>query len=74
MYFNHLSQICNNLKQRSDITGIAKWFGLPPETFTSWLHSVNYVRNICAHHARLWNRDMNIVPMKLGFSKTNVWI
>lgn len=74
MYFNHLSQICNNLKERSDIAAIAKWFGLPPETFSSWLHSVNYVRNICAHHARLWNRDMNIVPMKLGFSKTKVWI
>ncbi|HPL94637.1 MAG TPA: Abi family protein [Paludibacteraceae bacterium] len=74
MYFNHLSQICNNLNERSDIAAIAKWFGLPPEIFCSWLHSVNYVRNICAHHARLWNRDMNIVPMKLGFSKTKVWI
>lgn len=74
MYFNHLSQICNNLKQRSDLAAIAKWFGLPPETFSSWLHSVNYVRNICAHHARLWNRDMNIVPMKLSFSKSKIWI
>lgn len=74
MYFNHLSQICHNLKQRSDKVDIAKWFGLPPDVFCSWLHNINYIRNICAHHARLWNRDMNIVPMKLGFSKSNVWI
>lgn len=74
MYFNHLSQICHNLKKRSDKTDIAMWFGLPPDIFCSWLHNINYIRNICAHHARLWNRDMNIVPMKLGFSKSKVWI
>ncbi|MDE6380839.1 MAG: Abi family protein, partial [Muribaculaceae bacterium] len=22
----------------------------------SWLHAIVYVRNICAHHSRLWNR------------------
>ncbi|WP_438590204.1 Abi family protein [Duncaniella muris] len=33
---------------------------MPPKTFNSWLHTINYVRNICAHHARLWNRDFNI--------------
>lgn len=74
MYFNHLSQICNSLKQRSDIVGIAKWFDLPPDQFCSWLHTINYIRNIAAHHARLWNRDFNIPPMKLKFSKTKKWV
>lgn len=35
---------------------------------------MNYVRNICAHHSRLWNRDLNIVPEKLLFSRNLVWI
>lgn len=74
MYFNHLSQICSNLKERSDIAAIAKWFSMPPEIFCSWLHTINYVRNICAHHARLWNRDFNIVPTKLKFSKDKIWV
>lgn len=74
MYFNHLSRICTGLKQRADINGIAAYFALPPKTFCSWLHTINYVRNICAHHARLWNRDLNIVPEKLSFSKTLDWI
>jgi abortive infection bacteriophage resistance protein len=74
MYFNHLSQICHNLKKRNDKVDIAKWFGLPPDVFCSWLHNINYIRNICAHHARLWNRDMNIVPSKLSFSKNGTWI
>lgn len=74
MYFNHLSRICTGLKKRADINGIASYFALPPQTFCSWLHTINYIRNICAHHARLWNREMNIVPEKLSFSKSLIWI
>ena len=74
MYFNHLSRICDGLKSRADVNGIASYFALPPKTCCSWLHTINYVRNICAHHARLWNRDMNIVPEKLDFSKRLDWI
>lgn len=74
MYFNHLSRICTGLKQRADINGIASYFALPPKTFCSWLHTMNYVRNICAHHARLWNRDLNILPERLSFSKRLKWI
>ena len=74
MYFNHLSRICTGLKKRADVNGIASYFALPPQTFCSWLHTINYIRNICAHHARLWNRDMNIVPEKLLFSKSLIWI
>ncbi|WP_349293799.1 Abi family protein [Marinobacter sp. M3C] len=28
----------------------------------SWLHTLTIVRNICAHHARLWNRELGIKP------------
>lgn len=74
MYFNHLSRICTGLKKRADINGIASYFALPPQTFCSWLHAINYLRNLCAHHARVWNRDMNIIPEKLLFSKSLDWI
>lgn len=74
MYFSHLSRICSGLKNRTDINGIATYFSLPPQIFCSWLHSINYIRNLCAHHARLWNREMSIVPAKLDFSKKLTWI
>ena len=74
MFFNHLSKICSHLKNRADQSSISNYFSLPPRIFNSWLHTVNYVRNICAHHSRLWNRDFNIVPERLDFSKTKVWI
>lgn len=28
--------------------------------FQSWLHSLVYLRNICAHHSRLWNKKLAI--------------
>lgn len=30
---------------------------------TSWLHAINAVRNMCAHHARLWNRTLGFKPV-----------
>lgn len=74
MYFNQLSRIYSNLAKRGDRAEIARYFGLPPDDLTSWLHTINYIRNICAHHARLWNRDLKIVPSLLKFSKTKEWI
>ena len=74
MYFNHLSRICSDLRERADRKDIADYFSLPPDIFSSWLHTINYVRNVCAHHARLWNRGLNIVPAALRFSNNKIWI
>jgi len=27
-----------------------------------WLHMLTYIRNLCAHHSRLWNRELAIKP------------
>ena len=63
MYFSQLSSICENLANRSDLTQIAGYFNLPPDEFVSWLHTINYIRNVCAHHARLWNRTLGVRPL-----------
>lgn len=57
-----LSHIYHGLDNRADKKRIADFFAVHPTVFTSWLHSLTYVRNICAHHARLWNRDLAIEP------------
>lgn len=38
-------------------------FGLPQQVLASWLHAMSHVRNLCAHHSRLWNRNFIIRPM-----------
>jgi abortive infection bacteriophage resistance protein len=43
----------------ADRTKIAEDSGLTSErTLRSWLTTMNYLRNICAHNSRLWNRRL----------------
>lgn len=46
-----------------EFAAVCRSYGLPHPVLISWLHSLNYIRNICAHHARLWNRECRIKPM-----------
>jgi abortive infection bacteriophage resistance protein len=41
---------------------VAAVYGISAEVLDSWLHCLNQVRNICAHHGRLWNRELGIKP------------
>lgn len=41
---------------------VAAFYGVSDTVFESWLHSIVYVRNICGHHGRLWNRTLRIRP------------
>jgi len=76
LYFSELSKICRSLGNRQDLMGIARSFGVLSETvFLSWLHVISYVRNICAHHARLWNIKFAIQPNKFYYSKLDkIWL
>ena len=48
---------------RSDLrTQVASRFGCHEEVFSSWLLSLSYVRNLCAHHSRLLHRDLAVKP------------
>lgn len=60
--FGSLSYLYQNLNPGKSKRAIAKHFGLDDKTFSSWLHSIVYVRNICAHHSRLWNKMLSISP------------
>lgn len=33
-------------------------------SFTTWLHLMNVIRNISAHHSRLWNRSLPVTIIK----------
>lgn len=41
---------------------IADRFDVTDSVFQSWLLALNGVRNICAHHGRLWNRELGYKP------------
>jgi len=53
MYWNMLT---------ADQTVIAKEYGVPFFVLDSWLHTLTFLRNVCAHHGRLWDKKLNIAP------------
>lgn len=62
-----LSKWYSNLKHRPDRQAIAKTYGLDEKVMVSLIHHIAYVRNICAHHGRLWNKQF-IVTMAIPSS------
>lgn len=56
--FGLLSTLYAGMKYKDKQTIAAKYGIGDPMVFESWLRSLNYLRNICAHHSRLWNRNV----------------
>jgi len=61
--FNTLFSVYKNLRDKDEPIKIAKHFGVHHEVLQSWIESMIYVRNICAHHSRLWNIKLTIKPI-----------
>jgi abortive infection bacteriophage resistance protein len=56
------SILYKNIRPTQDQAAIADHFHLHYKIFASWLHSITYIRNLCAHHSRIWNRWFAIPP------------
>ncbi len=69
-----LSKIYENLQISTEKKIIAKKFRLGhPKILESWMHSLSVIRNICAHHSRLWNRELP-ASMKLPKVTNGTWL
>ena len=58
MSLGQLSKWVSNLRHSRDRQAIARVYGVDEAILTSFLHHLTIVRNICAHHGRLWNRRL----------------
>ena len=57
-----------------DKNAIAKKYGVSNgKVFESWLRSLNYLRNVCAHHSRLWNLNIVDQPKLPAISEVS-WV
>ncbi|MHB1344044.1 MAG: Abi family protein [Thermoleophilia bacterium] len=57
-----LSKWYANLGPASARSAISGVYGLDEKVLESWLHHLTVVRNLCAHHSRLWNREFAVTP------------
>lgn len=56
--FGAMSHLFGGMKE-ADQDAISGMYGITNgRTFATWLRALNYLRNVCAHHCRLWNRNM----------------
>lgn len=61
--FGLLSQIFQNLKKDDAKREVALHFGISNvHIIENWLRCFSGVRNLCAHHSRLWNRRFTSQP------------
>lgn len=58
MSLGQLSKWYALLRPMSIRKHVARPYGLDQQVLESALHHLTYVRNVCAHHARLWNRSL----------------
>ena len=54
----------------ADKRAISNQLNVHHRRLANWLHQLTYVRNVCAHHSRLWNRALSIRTER---SKDDVW-
>jgi len=60
--FGTLSKFFKNMPNE-DKKAVASTFGVSYPYFESWIESIAYVRNICAHYGRLYNAKLVKTPM-----------
>ncbi len=61
MSFGSLSRMFSGM-DKTDQRAVAQRYRLQPKVLQSWMHHLVYVRNLCAHHSRLWDRVWAIKP------------
>lgn len=73
--FGTISKLYGNLKNSiKSKNKIAQDLGIVNHTFLpSWLQSISQIRNMCAHHSRLWNKNLPGAP-KLMTKPPNAWL
>lgn len=58
-----VSRLYKNLRSNVAKKAVANHFGVQEPVLESWLETLSFIRNVCAHHARLWNKKMPKPPM-----------
>ena len=62
---------CYTGLKNPDKRQIADQLDIHHKRLKDWLHTLTYIRNLCAHHGRLWNRELAIKPERVRESEWN---
>lgn len=71
--FGYVTNIFCNLKDKKLKKKVSQQFGLQVPPFESWLTKLYVMRNACAHHSRVWNKQ-NAMRVTIPNRFTRPWI
>lgn len=71
--FGTMSRLYAGMREREQDAISVKYGVDNGRTFATWLRSLNYLRNVCAHHSWLWNRNIVDQP-KLPPAREVAWV
>ena len=60
--FKEVSVLFAYLSQQQDKQALSKFWGLHDTLLRSWFRAISDLRNLCAHHSRVWNREFGSRP------------
>ncbi len=69
--FGTLSKFFSSLKKEQELK-VMDGLTIKPLVFRNWLHVLSYVRNICAHHSRVWNKRL-VIKIKIPRNHQNLF-
>ena len=58
-----MTNIYSNIKNKKIKKLVSLSFGLQIAPFESWMTIITLTRNLCCHHARIWNKQNTLRPM-----------
>lgn len=61
--FKEVSRLFSALRHTKDTQRLSQYFGWPNTVLRSWFRSLSDLRNLCAHHNRVWNREFGSFPL-----------
>jgi abortive infection bacteriophage resistance protein len=67
--FGKLSRLFEGVVNHKEKASISEDCGLPNTILSTWFIRLTIVRNICAHHSRLWNRKLSASQPKIPTRK-----
>ncbi|MCU7936882.1 MAG: Abi family protein [Candidatus Thiodiazotropha sp. (ex Dulcina madagascariensis)] len=71
--FGTMSRLYAGMREQDQDVISAKYGVQNGRIFATWLRSLNYLRNVCAHHSRLWNRNIVDQP-RLPSESEVAWV
>lgn len=69
--FGMMSKLYAGLKHGDQDYIASQYANVDGRTFAGWLRSLNFIRNVSAHHSRLWN--INVLELSKPYAVDSLW-